>query len=213
MANLFKALNIVWKRVGSKKWARNNKKSNGSPPKPWREHQNLQNRWRRNSGLKFRWNSPSWFLFETLFSRSYKNVHCYCVCRYIWRKSELWKTLWKKSYYFSTQGNSEEKCSKALFCWHSLKKYKLEFITGVPSSTQKINLYQGNNLLGELDDDNRMLGSYPIEDYMRLHIIDTNPHRIKNQYTDVSLVDKFEMSQDDYEKRSGIHKTFGNYCD
>lgn len=87
------------------------------------------------------------------------------------------------------------------------KKYKLEPITGIPSSTQKISLYQGNNLLGELDDDNRMFGSYPVEDYMRLHIIDTNPHRIKNQYTDVSLVEKFELSQEEYEKRTGIEKS------
>lgn len=57
--------------------------------------------------------------------------------------------------------------------------------------------------MGELDDDNRMLGSYPVEDYMRLNIVDTNPHRVKNQYTDVSLVEKFEISQDEYEKRTG----------
>ena len=58
-------------------------------------------------------------------------------------------------------------------------------------------------MLGTLDDESRMLGSYPVEDYMRLHVIDTNPHRIKNQYTDVSLVEKFELTDDQYEKRTG----------
>lgn len=56
---------------------------------------------------------------------------------------------------------------------------------------------------GTLDGEERMLGSYPVEDYMRIHVVDTNPHRIKNQYTDVSLVEKFELTDDQYEKRTG----------
>ncbi|KAI8084426.1 CAP Gly-rich domain-containing protein [Gilbertella persicaria] len=87
-------------------------------------------------------------------------------------------------------------------------KYKLEPITGIPYSTQKIDLYQGNHLLGTLDDETRMLGSYPAEDYMRLHVVDTNPHRVKNQYTDVSLVEKFELTDDQYEKRSDTVRAF-----
>lgn len=54
-----------------------------------------------------------------------------------------------------------------------------------------------------------MLGAYPVEDYMRIHVTDTNPHRIKNQYTDVSLVEKFELTTDEYEKRSGKFDSFG----
>lgn len=87
-------------------------------------------------------------------------------------------------------------------------KYKLEPITGIPYSTQKIDLYQGNNLQGPLDDDTRMLGSYPVEDYMRIQVSDTNPHRIKNQYTDVSLVEKFELTADEYEKRTDTVRAF-----
>jgi tubulin-specific chaperone B len=52
-----------------------------------------------------------------------------------------------------------------------------------------------------------MLGSYPVEDYMRIHVVDTNPHRVKNQYTDVSLVEKFELTEDQYEKRTGKQDT------
>lgn len=56
-----------------------------------------------------------------------------------------------------------------------------------------------------------MLGAYPVEDYMRIQVTDTNPHRVKNQYTDVSLVEKFELTEDEYEKRTGKY-TFFNSC-
>ncbi|RUP46167.1 CAP Gly-rich domain-containing protein [Jimgerdemannia flammicorona] len=35
-----------------------------------------------------------------------------------------------------------------------------------------------------------------------LQVVDTNPNRVRNQYTDVSLVDKYEMPEEDYAKRS-----------
>ncbi|KAI8139799.1 CAP Gly-rich domain-containing protein [Fennellomyces sp. T-0311] len=87
-------------------------------------------------------------------------------------------------------------------------KYKLEPITGIPADTQKLSLYQGESLVGPIDDESRLVGSYPIEDFMRLHVLDTNPHRIKNQYTDVSLVEKYEMTTDDYNKRSDTVRAF-----
>lgn len=51
-------------------------------------------------------------------------------------------------------------------------QYKLEPITGIPPDTAQLSLYQGDSLIGAIDDDSRMLGSYPIEDYMRLHVSD-----------------------------------------
>lgn len=87
-------------------------------------------------------------------------------------------------------------------------KYKLEPITGIPASTQKIELYNGNNLLGLLDDEEKMLGAYPVENYMRIQIVDTNPHRVRNQYTDVSLVEKFELTEDEYQKRTDTVRAF-----
>ncbi|OBZ80359.1 Tubulin-folding cofactor B [Choanephora cucurbitarum] len=104
------------------------------------------------------------------------------------------------------QVSSERRFDKSLTI--SQLKYKIEPITGIPYSTQKIDLYHGKHLLGTLDDESRMLGSYPVEDYMRLHVIDTNPHRIKNQYTDVSLVEKFELTDDQYEKRTDTVRAF-----
>ncbi|KAI9013992.1 CAP Gly-rich domain-containing protein [Phycomyces nitens] len=87
-------------------------------------------------------------------------------------------------------------------------KCKLEPITGIPASTQKIELFRGNNLIGPLDDDERMLGSYPVDDYMRLHISDLNPHRVKNQFTDVSLVEKFELTEEEYANRHDSVRAF-----
>jgi tubulin-folding cofactor B len=34
-------------------------------------------------------------------------------------------------------------------------------------------------------------------------VIDTNPHRLKNQYNDTSLVEKFELTEEEYAKRAG----------
>ncbi|ORX63151.1 hypothetical protein DM01DRAFT_1331225 [Hesseltinella vesiculosa] len=87
-------------------------------------------------------------------------------------------------------------------------KTKLEPITGIPFSTQQLSLYQGDTCLGPLDDDARLLGSYPIENFMRLHITDTNPHRVKNLYTDVSQVEKFELTEEEYSNRSDTVRAF-----
>ncbi|KAI8584071.1 hypothetical protein K450DRAFT_221366 [Umbelopsis ramanniana AG] len=96
--------------------------------------------------------------------------------------------------------NSERRFDKGLTILDF--KYKLEPITGIPASTQSISLYNGETLIGRIDDDTRMLGAYPIDDYMRIHVIDLNPHRLKNQYNDTSLVDKFELTEEEYAKRT-----------
>jgi tubulin-folding cofactor B len=51
-------------------------------------------------------------------------------------------------------------------------------------------------------DDAVMLGAFPVEDYMRIHVVDASPSSVRNQYTDVSLVDKYEMPEEEYAKRS-----------
>ncbi|KAI8638272.1 CAP Gly-rich domain-containing protein [Parasitella parasitica] len=102
--------------------------------------------------------------------------------------------------------SSERRFDKSLTI--SQLKHKLEPITGIPCSTQKIDLYQGKHLQGTFEDENKMLGAYPVEDYMRLHVTDTNPHRVKNQYTDVSLVEKFEITEDQYKKRTDTVRAF-----
>ncbi|KAI8069557.1 CAP Gly-rich domain-containing protein [Gongronella butleri] len=102
--------------------------------------------------------------------------------------------------------NAERRLEKQ---WTILElKGKLEPITGIPASTQKLQLHQGNDMLGSLDDDTRMLGSYPIENFMRVHVVDTNPHRVKNQFTDVSQVEKFELTEEEYLNRADTVRAF-----
>eukprot|EP00050_Salpingoeca_kvevrii_P022987 m.135921 g.135921 ORF g.135921 m.135921 type:complete len:241 (+) comp9897_c0_seq1:1349-2071(+) len=81
-------------------------------------------------------------------------------------------------------------------------KGKLELITGAGAGYQDLRLFDAdNNEICALSDNDAMLGSYPIEDYMRIHVIDTNP--TKGDFDDVSKVEKFELEQDDYEKMRG----------
>ncbi|CAO3593419.1 unnamed protein product [Absidia cylindrospora] len=43
---------------------------------------------------------------------------------------------------------------------------------------------------------------------MRLHVTDTNPRRVKGQFTDVSLVEKFELTEDEYVTRTDTVRAF-----
>ncbi|KAI9217800.1 CAP Gly-rich domain-containing protein [Blastocladiella britannica] len=85
-------------------------------------------------------------------------------------------------------------------------RVKLEPITGVMSSSQKLMLLReaGGTKLQPLceitGDDSVLLGSFPIENFMTIRVIDLNPSgNARNQYTDVSLVDKYEMEDDKYD--------------
>ncbi|XP_053971660.1 tubulin-folding cofactor B [Hylaeus anthracinus] len=84
-------------------------------------------------------------------------------------------------------------------------KGKLELVTGGNPLTMIIEVYDKNNqLICKLDDGQRLLGSYPIDDGMRVHIIDNFSR------TDESLnnIDKFEISEEEYAKRPDTVKAF-----
>eukprot|EP00042_Codosiga_hollandica_P017560 m.48735 g.48735 ORF g.48735 m.48735 type:complete len:257 (+) comp47783_c0_seq4:100-870(+) len=82
-------------------------------------------------------------------------------------------------------------------------KMKLEMITGSEAGHQDLRLYDCNNVeIGKMDNNDAMLGAYPIESGMRIHVIDTNPFKTRNEFGDVSKVEKFEMADEDYAKRS-----------
>ncbi len=62
-----------------------------------------------------------------------------------------------------------------------------------------------SQVLAFLNDEGRTLGSYGPTDYMTIRVDTTDP-TIKakaGQYTDVSLVDKFELTEEEYDKRTG----------
>ncbi|XP_070577248.1 tubulin-folding cofactor B-like [Ptychodera flava] len=80
-------------------------------------------------------------------------------------------------------------------------KGKLELITGCSAAAMQIQAFDKNDKqVASLSDDSALLGSYPIDDGMRLHVID--PTQKAGEFEDVSKVEKFEISKDEYSKRT-----------
>lgn len=49
----------------------------------------------------------------------------------------------------------------------------MELVTGGSASTMKLKVYDNkNNFVCDIDKDDALLGSYPIDDGMRIHVID-----------------------------------------
>ncbi|XP_033228374.1 tubulin-folding cofactor B [Belonocnema kinseyi] len=84
-------------------------------------------------------------------------------------------------------------------------KGKLELLTGGSPSTMSVEVYDKNDkLVCKLNEGSRLLGSYPIEDGMRIHVVDN----FARQEEDLSNVEKFEISEEEYAKRSDTVKAF-----
>ncbi|KIY51909.1 hypothetical protein FISHEDRAFT_36315 [Fistulina hepatica ATCC 64428] len=87
-----------------------------------------------------------------------------------------------------------------------LKVAKLELITGIPTANQRITLFASegdSNPVAQLSDDSKALGFYCTTDYQVLKVDDTNPSvSFTGQLTDVSQVNKFELSDAEYAKRT-----------
>jgi tubulin-specific chaperone B len=56
----------------------------------------------------------------------------------------------------------------------------------------------------KLDDDRRKLGYYGVQSGMRIHVVDTDPFSLSRGggLEDVNLIKKYEISEDDYDKRT-----------
>lgn len=86
-------------------------------------------------------------------------------------------------------------------------KGKLELLTGGSCGTMKVELYDKNNkFVCSLNDDNALLGSFPIDDGMRLHVIDK--FILHNDLNDLSGAEKFELSEEEYAKRTDTLKSY-----
>ncbi|XP_076165719.1 tubulin-binding cofactor B [Ptiloglossa arizonensis] len=84
-------------------------------------------------------------------------------------------------------------------------KGKLELVTGGNPVTMIIEVYDKNSkLICKLDDGQRLLGSYPIDDGMRVHVIDNFSRTEEN----LNNVEKFEISEEEYAKRADTVKAF-----
>ena len=84
----------------------------------------------------------------------------------------------------------------------ALLKQKLEPITGVPTSSQKLVLYPPNSTTGvpvsSPDEENATLSQFTLLPYGRLVVEDTRPPGARPNYTDISGVDKYEMPEEEY---------------
>lgn len=102
-------------------------------------------------------------------------------------------------------------------------KGKLELITGVSAANMKIEVLrketEGRDLvdftIGDDDDeDSRLLGSYHVDSGMHLHVIDkTRPNKGApgtncDLFGDVSKVKKFELTEEEYSKRTDTVQSF-----
>ncbi|KAM6288852.1 tubulin-folding cofactor B-like [Aegotheles albertisi] len=86
-------------------------------------------------------------------------------------------------------------------------KCKLELLVGSPASCMALELYDPRDeFLGPLDCDEALLGSYPVADGCRLHVIDRSGARAK-VFEDVSQVEKYEMPDAEYDKRAVLDAT------
>jgi len=91
-------------------------------------------------------------------------------------------------------------------------KKKLEPVTGIPISSQILSLFRSDQdsvKIKFLDDNDRPLGYFGVVTGMHIKVDDLNPSlNNTGQFMDVSRVEKFEISKDEYERRPGTVKAF-----
>ncbi|KAI0130603.1 CAP Gly-rich domain-containing protein [Daldinia grandis] len=84
-------------------------------------------------------------------------------------------------------------------------KRKLEPITGIPPSSQRISLKTASKEsipIEAADEDVVLLSNFPLSAYAELHVIDTRPASAKLNFNDTSGVEKYIMPPEEYEKKS-----------
>ncbi|XP_048837677.1 tubulin-folding cofactor B [Brienomyrus brachyistius] len=87
-------------------------------------------------------------------------------------------------------------------------KTKLELVIGTPASCMDLQLFSvSDKFLQKLDDNEALLGSYPVDDDCRIHVIDRSGAQT-GEYTDLSKVEKYEIAEDAYEKRTDSARSF-----
>ncbi|KAL8592604.1 hypothetical protein ACOMHN_026534 [Nucella lapillus] len=86
-------------------------------------------------------------------------------------------------------------------------KDKLELVTGGSAGSMNLTVFdKDNKLVCSLDNNDALLGSYPIDSGMRIHAEDKQLRA--GEFEDVSKIEKFEITEDDYSKRSDSVRAF-----
>ncbi|KAF2836958.1 Cap-Gly domain-containing protein [Patellaria atrata CBS 101060] len=103
----------------------------------------------------------------------------------------------------STNASSERRVSPS---WTIAQfKARLEPITGIPASAQKLTLRYGSHLSTVLeagDEENTQLASFPLQAYAEVQVVDSRPPGARTDFTDVSSVQKYTMPEQEYESRT-----------
>lgn len=89
-------------------------------------------------------------------------------------------------------------------------KSSLEMKFGIAAMQMNLQLLDTNEThVCDMSDDSVSLGSYGPHEFYTIHVIDTNPEAsIINQLDDVSAVEKYTISEDDYNKRNDTFRSF-----
>ncbi len=89
-------------------------------------------------------------------------------------------------------------------------KTRFKLHIGTPVEHQRLILKDNGRVIGELSDNSKMLGYYSVVAGNELHVIDTDPYSLSRGggLTDVTLVEKYKMDDETYEKRSGTMREY-----
>jgi len=87
-------------------------------------------------------------------------------------------------------------------------KEKLQMFVGTSPEYQQLQLYDPDQgqVYAHLDHDDALLSSYYPKDGTGIYVIDKDPHNTIANYQDISQVKKYEMSDEDYAKRTVNYK-------
>ncbi|XP_051253703.1 tubulin-folding cofactor B [Dicentrarchus labrax] len=87
-------------------------------------------------------------------------------------------------------------------------KGRLEMVVGASAPCMDLELFSvSDKFLQKMDDNEALLGSYPVDDDCRIHVIDKSGQQF-GEFTDVSKVEKFELSDEIYEKKTDTARSF-----
>jgi tubulin-specific chaperone B len=89
-------------------------------------------------------------------------------------------------------------------------KERFKLHVGTPVDHQRLILRDNGRDMMELTDNTKMLGYYSVVAGNEIHVIDTDPYSLSRGggLTDVSLVEKYRMNDEDYDKRKDSMRNY-----
>jgi len=130
------------------------------------------------------------------------------------RDDENWQGMVEGQVCISvTHSNLKQKMLELRFDMHQTigeVKARLHLHHGTPSSMQRLTLRDGGVDIAHLNDDDKMLGFYSATSGMFIHVVDVDEHSISRNgaLENVNLVERYRMTDDDYDKRKGTVREY-----